>query len=35
MEAMAEALGSVGALQLPIDWKAAIQPGFTPAARTQ
>jgi NitT/TauT family transport system substrate-binding protein len=35
MEAMAEALGSVGALQLPIEWKAAIQPGFTPAARTQ
>jgi NitT/TauT family transport system substrate-binding protein len=35
MEAMAEALGSVGALQLPIDWKAAIQPGFVPAARTQ
>ena len=35
MEAMAEALGSVGALQLPIDWKAAIQPSFTPAARTQ
>ena len=35
MEAMAEALGGVGALQLPIDWKAAIQPGFTPAARTQ
>ena len=35
MEAMAEALGSVGALQLPIDWKAAIQPGFSPAARTQ
>ena len=35
MEAMAEALGSVGALQLPIDWKAAIQPGFTAAARTQ
>ena len=35
MEAMAEALGSVGALQLPIDWKAAIQPGFEPAAKTQ
>lgn len=35
MEAMAEALGSVGALQLPVDWKVAIQPGFTPAARTQ
>ncbi len=35
MEAMAEALGSVGALQLPIDWKAAIQPGFVPAAKTQ
>jgi len=35
MEAMAEALGSVGALQLPIDWKVAIQPGFQPAAKTQ
>ena len=35
MSAMAEALGSVGALQLPIDWKAAIQPGFEPAAKTQ
>jgi NitT/TauT family transport system substrate-binding protein len=35
MEAMAEALGSVGALQLPIDWKVAIQPGFEPAAKTQ
>jgi NitT/TauT family transport system substrate-binding protein len=35
MEAMAEALGSVGALQLPIDWKAAIKPGFEPAAKTQ
>jgi NitT/TauT family transport system substrate-binding protein len=35
MVAMAEALGSVGALQLPIDWKAAIQPGFEPAAKTQ
>ena len=35
MEAMAEALGSVGALQLPIDWKAAVQPGFEPAAKTQ
>jgi len=35
MEAMAEALGSVGALQLPIDWKTAIQPGFQPAAKTQ
>lgn len=35
MEAMAEALGSVGALQLPVDWKAAIQPGFEPAAKTQ
>ncbi|MBY0323983.1 MAG: ABC transporter substrate-binding protein [Reyranella sp.] len=35
MVAMAEALGSVGALQLPIDWKAAVQPGFEPAAKTQ
>ena len=35
MEAMAEALGSVGALQLPIDWNAAIKPGFEPAAKTQ
>ena len=36
MEAMAEALGSVGALQLPIDWKAAINDSFIPpAARTQ
>ncbi|MFZ5779470.1 MAG: ABC transporter substrate-binding protein [Pseudomonadota bacterium] len=35
MEQMAEALASVGALKLPIDWKAAIQPGFQPAARTQ
>ena len=35
MVAMAEALGSVGALQLPIDWKAAIQTGFEPAAKTQ
>jgi NitT/TauT family transport system substrate-binding protein len=32
MEAMAEALGSVGALQLPIDWKAAINDSFIPAA---
>ena len=35
MEAMAEALGSVGALQLPIDWKAAINDSFIPAAKTQ
>ncbi|MFO1082036.1 MAG: ABC transporter substrate-binding protein [Reyranellaceae bacterium] len=36
MEAMAEALGSVGALQLPVDWQAAIAPGFAPpAAKTQ
>ena len=35
MEAMAEALGSVGALQLPIDWNAAVKPGFEPAAKTQ
>jgi NitT/TauT family transport system substrate-binding protein len=32
MEAMAEALGSVGALQLPIDWKAATNDSFIPAA---
>jgi NitT/TauT family transport system substrate-binding protein len=36
MEAMAQALGSVGALQLPIDWKAAINDSFVPpAAKTQ
>jgi NitT/TauT family transport system substrate-binding protein len=36
MEAMAEALGSVGALQLPVDWKAAINASFVPpAAKTQ
>ncbi|TAJ35245.1 MAG: ABC transporter substrate-binding protein [Reyranella sp.] len=35
MEAMAEALGSVGALQLPIDWKAAINASFLPPAKTQ
>lgn len=36
MEAMAEALGSVGALQLPVDWKAATNNSFAPpAAKTQ
>ena len=36
MEAMAEALGSVGALKLPIDWKAAINDSFAPPpAKTQ
>ena len=36
MEAMAEALGSVGALQLPIDWKAATNDSFMPpSAKTQ
>jgi NitT/TauT family transport system substrate-binding protein len=36
MEAMAEALGSVGALKLPIDWKAATNESFIPAsAKTQ
>lgn len=36
MEAMAEALGSVGALQLPIDWKAATNESFVPpTAKTQ
>lgn len=36
MEAMAEALGSVGALQLPVDWKAATNDSFAPpAAKTQ
>jgi NitT/TauT family transport system substrate-binding protein len=35
MEAMAEALGSVGALQLPIDWKAATNASFIPPAKTQ
>jgi len=36
MEAMAEALGSVGALKLPIDWKAAINDSFAPpSAKTQ
>lgn len=32
MQSMADALGSVGALQLPVDWKAAIDPKFAPAA---
>lgn len=32
MEAMAESLGSVGALQLPIDWKAATNESFIPPA---
>jgi NitT/TauT family transport system substrate-binding protein len=31
MAAMAEALGSVGALQLPIDWKAVTDERFLPA----
>jgi NitT/TauT family transport system substrate-binding protein len=36
MQSMADALGSVGALQLPVDWKAAIDPKFAPgAAKTQ
>ena len=35
MEAMAEALASVGGLTRPIDWNAAIQPGFEPSPRTQ
>jgi NitT/TauT family transport system substrate-binding protein len=35
MEQMADALASVGALQLPVDWKATIQPGFQPPAHTQ
>ncbi len=36
MEAMAEALGSVGALQLPVDWKAATNDSFAPpSAKTQ
>lgn len=36
MEAMAESLGSVGALQLPIDWKAATNESFIPpSAKTQ
>ena len=35
MEAMAEALGSVGALQLPIDWKAATNASFLPPSKTQ
>ena len=30
MAAMAEALGSVGALQLPIDWKAVTDERFLP-----
>lgn len=32
MQSMADALGSVGALQLPVDWKAATDPQFVPAA---
>jgi len=32
MQSMADALGSVGALQLPVDWKVAIDPQFAPAA---
>ena len=36
MQSMADALGSVGALQLPVDWKAATDPQFVPAtAKTQ
>ncbi len=36
MESMAEALGSVGALQLPVDWKAATNDSFAPpSAKTQ
>jgi NitT/TauT family transport system substrate-binding protein len=36
MQSMADALGSVGALQLPVDWKAATDPQFAPvAAKTQ
>jgi NitT/TauT family transport system substrate-binding protein len=36
MQSMADALGAVGALQLPVDWKAAINPQFAPAtAKTQ
>lgn len=36
MEAMADALGSVGALQLPIDWKASTNESFIPpSAKTQ
>ena len=36
MEAMAEALGSVGALELPVDWTAAINDSFIPpTAKTQ
>ena len=33
VKAMAEALGSVGALQLPIDWKAATKSSGTRATR--
>lgn len=32
MQSMADALGSVGALQLPVDWKAALDAQFVPAA---
>jgi NitT/TauT family transport system substrate-binding protein len=35
MEAMADALASVGALQLPIDWQAAVDGRFVPRAKTQ
>lgn len=35
MEAMADALASVGALQLPIDWTAAVDASFAPTAKTQ
>jgi hypothetical protein len=32
---MADALGSVGALQLPVDWTASTNTQFVPAAKTQ
>jgi NitT/TauT family transport system substrate-binding protein len=35
MQSMADALGSVGALQLPVDWAASTNAQFVPAAKTQ
>jgi NitT/TauT family transport system substrate-binding protein len=35
LDVSADALIAVGALQPPVDWNAAIQPGFQPPARTQ
>ena len=35
LDVSADALIAVGALQPPVDWKTAIQPGFQPPAHTQ